>query len=153
MEQLVDIEKQEGSVGEHFWKQFSRVCTSLPAKSNFYLSWWLRGLRAFSPESNPTLAPPFLTKRGFDHLKVNLFHRMFSFCSSVRVCMVCGILWHLCVTGKLSRKICSCRSSTLDFILQGLVDRIEVFTGFLQSYLAQSDSTLKFNKVCKTSHI
>lgn len=71
MEELVlDIEKVHGSIGRHFLKHFHRVCLTLPAKDNFYLSWWMRGLRGFSPDADPMLAPAFMHRENFHKLKV-----------------------------------------------------------------------------------
>ena len=67
---LVDIEAIHGDVSQYFMKHFRRVCLTLPAKDNFYLSLWTRGPRNFTPDKNPELAPPFLQKRNFQRLKV-----------------------------------------------------------------------------------
>ena len=67
---LHDIEETHGSIGQHFLEQFHRVCLTLPAKDNFYLSWWMRGLRGFSPDTDPLLAPAFMLRENFRKLKV-----------------------------------------------------------------------------------
>ena len=41
--QLTDIETIHGDVSQYFLKHFCRVCLTLPAKDNFYLSLWMRG--------------------------------------------------------------------------------------------------------------
>ena len=71
-EQLVDIEQIHGSVSQYLLKHFQRVCLTLPVKDNFFLSWWMRGLRGFSPDSNPMMAPPFLRRENFHVLKVSM---------------------------------------------------------------------------------
>ena len=70
--ELIDIEALHGDVSQFFRKHIRRVCLTLPAKDNFYLSLWTRGTRAFSPDVNPELAPPFLQKKNFHKLKVNM---------------------------------------------------------------------------------
>ena len=69
-EQLADIEAIHGDVGQYFLKHFCRVCLTLPAKDNFYLSLWTRGTRGFAPDKNPELAPPFLQRENYQRLKV-----------------------------------------------------------------------------------
>ena len=68
--QLTDIEAIHGDVSQFFLQNFRRVCLTLPAKDNFYLSLWMRGIRGFSPDTNPELAPPFLQRKNFQRLKV-----------------------------------------------------------------------------------
>jgi hypothetical protein len=63
-------EKGEDELSLGLWDRFLASCTKIPVHDNFYLSWWLRGLRGFDPETNPAMAPPFLTKDGFTKLKV-----------------------------------------------------------------------------------
>lgn len=68
--QLTDIEALHGDVSLYFLKHFHRVCLTLPAKDNFYLSLWTRGTRGFTPDKIPELAPPFLQRDNFQRLKV-----------------------------------------------------------------------------------
>ena len=68
--QLKYVDMSDESVSALTWRRFSEVCQTVPVHDNFYLSWWLRGRRRFNPTSNPTLAPPFLTRDGFTKLKV-----------------------------------------------------------------------------------
>ena len=49
----------------------SKVCQDVPVQDNFYLSWCLRGSRGFDPSSKPEYAPPYLTREGFNKLKVS----------------------------------------------------------------------------------
>ena len=67
---LTDIEAIHGDVSQYFLEHFHRVCLTLPAKDNFYLSLWMRGIRGFSPDKIPELAPPFLQRKNFQRLKV-----------------------------------------------------------------------------------
>lgn len=68
--QLKYVEEGEDEVSLGLWDRFLASCTKIPVQDNFYLNWWLRGLRGFDPEKDPTMAPPFLTKEGFTKLKV-----------------------------------------------------------------------------------
>ena len=70
--QLKYVDMSDKDVGASLWRRFSEVCRTIPVQDNFYLSWWLRGRRGFNPDSNPTFAPPFLTRDGFSKLKVRL---------------------------------------------------------------------------------
>jgi len=67
--QLKYVDMSDKDVGASLWRRFSEVCRTIPVQDNFYLSWWLRGRRGFNPDSNPTFAPPFLTRDGFSKLK------------------------------------------------------------------------------------
>ena len=67
---LIRLEDNHGSIGQYFLKNFCRVCLTLPARDNFYLSLWIRGTKGFSPDVNPELAPPFLQRKNFHQLKV-----------------------------------------------------------------------------------
>ena len=69
-EQLTDLEPIHGDVSQFFLKHFHRVCLALPSKDNFYLSLLTRGVRRFSPDTNPELSPPFLQRKNFQKLKV-----------------------------------------------------------------------------------
>ena len=71
--QLKYVEDGEDKVTLGLWERFLASCTKIPVHDNFYLSWWLRGIRGFDPEMNPAMAPPFLTKDGFTKLKVGHF--------------------------------------------------------------------------------
>ena len=65
------VQQGEDEVSQDLWDRFLASCTKIPVRDNIYLRWWLRGLRGFDPEMNPTIAPPFLTKEGFTKLKVS----------------------------------------------------------------------------------
>ena len=65
------LELPVDEVGSTLWKQMSRVCQDVPVQDNFYLSWYLRGSRGFDPSSKPNYAPPYLTREGFNKLKVS----------------------------------------------------------------------------------
>ena len=71
--QLTDIEAIHGDVSQFFLQNFRRVCLTLPAKDNFYLSLWMRGIRGFSPDTNPELAPPFLQRKGLRFVLESVF--------------------------------------------------------------------------------
>ena len=72
--QLKYVEEGEDEVSLGLWERFLASCTKIPVQDNFYLSWWLRGLRGFDPEKDPTMAPPCSTKEGFTKLKVGQNH-------------------------------------------------------------------------------
>ena len=65
------VKESENESSQKLWQRLCAVCTKLPVKDNFYLSWYFRGRRGFNPESNPTMAPPFLTEDSFTKLKVS----------------------------------------------------------------------------------
>ena len=68
--QLTDIEAIHSDVSQYFLKHFRRVCLTLPAKDNVYLSLWMSDTRGFSSDKNPEIAPPFLQRKNFLRLKV-----------------------------------------------------------------------------------
>ena len=69
-EQLKYTHKSSDEVTSELWQRLCRVLTSLPASENYYLSLFLRGNRGFDPANNPQFAPPYLTRTGFEKLKV-----------------------------------------------------------------------------------
>ena len=69
--QLKYVKQSEDEVSLGLWEKLHTKCTKLTVHDNFYLSWWLRGLRGFDPDGNPAMAPPFLTEEGFTKLKVS----------------------------------------------------------------------------------
>ena len=68
--QFSHVEMSSDEVGQETWKRLVQLCESVPAKNNFYLSWWVRGDYGLDPVKKPDFAPPFLTKDGFLALKV-----------------------------------------------------------------------------------
>ena len=65
------MKEDENELALGLWERLLASCIKIPVRDNFYLSWWLRGIRGFDPEKDPTMAPPFLTKEGFTKLKVS----------------------------------------------------------------------------------
>ncbi len=56
---------------EIFVKRFFEVCLEVPIKDNFYMSLFLRGTSSNVSSIPDYLLPPYLTKNGFQKLKVN----------------------------------------------------------------------------------
>ena len=52
------------------WERFVYCCTQVPAKDNFYLSWFLRGRTGYDPLVRPDFCPLYLQEVAFGKLKV-----------------------------------------------------------------------------------
>ena len=59
------------------WERFLSVCRNIPVADNFYLSLWFRGDCGYDPVDKPDYIAPYLTKEGFQKLKVSP-HRVYS---------------------------------------------------------------------------
>ena len=64
------IERSDEELETALWERFVHCCTQVPAKDNFYLSWYLRGKTGYDPLSKPDFCPLYLQRKPFDKLKV-----------------------------------------------------------------------------------
>ena len=53
------------------WEGIVHCCTQVPAKDNFYLSWYLRGSAGYDPLTKPDFCPSYLQEKSFEKLKVS----------------------------------------------------------------------------------
>ena len=118
--QLKYVEDAPDDVGWILWERFVKMCNSVPAQNNFYLSWSLRGSRGFDPTTKPEMAPPYLRKEGFLALKVWFFLSIFFLQQN--------------------------NALFSNYIVQKLVDRVFVCTGSLHDVLLSMRSK-RFTKV------
>ena len=70
-EQVRHVTLTSEEIGEVVWQRMVHTCRNVPVGDNYYLSWFLRGTRGFDIIGNPSFAPPYLTRAGFDKLKVS----------------------------------------------------------------------------------
>ena len=68
------IQRSDEELETALWERFVHCCTQVPAKDNFYLSWYLRGKTGYDPLSKPDFCPLYLQKKPFDKLKVHNIH-------------------------------------------------------------------------------
>ena len=66
------IDISSDGLGKILWERFLSVCRNIPVADNFYLSLWFRGVRGYDPVDKPHFTAPYLTKEGFQKLKVGL---------------------------------------------------------------------------------
>ena len=64
------VEMSGTEIQDVSWARLERVCREVPVRDNFYLSWLLRGGRGYDPLVRPDYSSPYLTKEGFEKLKV-----------------------------------------------------------------------------------
>ena len=69
--QLKHVPISTDEMTELLWERFCSVGTNVSNKDNFYHSLFMRGLRSELSPTPDHLIPPYLTKTGFDKLKVN----------------------------------------------------------------------------------
>ena len=67
------IQCSDADLEAKLWKGFVHCCTQVPAKDNFYLSWYLRGSTGYDPLTKPDLCPPYLQEKSFEKLKVRQY--------------------------------------------------------------------------------
>lgn len=64
------IEQSDAEIEVRMWGRLIHICTHVPAKDNFFLSWYLRGSTGYDPLTKPDFCPPYLQEKSFERLKV-----------------------------------------------------------------------------------
>jgi hypothetical protein len=77
--QLKHVALTVDEMTELYWDRFCSVSRNVPNKDNFYYSLFLRGKRSSSSPVPTHLLPPYLTKDGFEKLKVSSWQQDFAF--------------------------------------------------------------------------